>query len=147
VIRDIIQADADYRESLYKFEYDENMAKTEFNPDEPFCGVGIDTCCMVANGNVYPCPGWQGYVCGNLNEDTLENIWNNSKAMNWVRNIRRGDMSQCSECSNRDFCSPCLSRFANESQDGNPLEVPSHFCDVAKVNKEVVLSWISEHKQ
>ena len=42
-----------------------------FNPERRLCGVGISSCCMVANGNVYPCAGWQEMVLGNLKEDTL----------------------------------------------------------------------------
>lgn len=97
---------------------------------------------MVANGNVYPCPGWQGYVCGNLNEKSLSDIWFNSKEIKYLRNLKKGDMKKCATCTNKAFCSPCLGRFANESPTGNPLEVATHFCKVAKVNKEVVLEYL-----
>ena len=96
---------------------------------------------MVANGNVYPCPGWQGYVCGNLYKDTLKNIWFLSKEMNKLRAFKKGDIPECMGCDNRAFCSPCLGRFANESTTGNHLEVAHHFCEVAKVNKKIVMEW------
>ena len=51
------------------------------------------------------------------------------------------DIPRCLECENKAFCSPCLGRFANESQTGNYLEVAQHFCDVAEINKEVVMEY------
>nr|WP_256254716.1 SPASM domain-containing protein [Treponema phagedenis] len=49
---------------------------------------------MVANGNVYPCAGWQDYVCGNVNESSLKDIWYHSKKMNFLRNIRNKDFPE-----------------------------------------------------
>ena len=109
------------------YEVIEKDIEIDFN--EPFCGVGINTACMVANGNVYPCPGWQGYVCGNLNEKSLNDIWFNSKEIKYLRNLKKGDMKKCATCTNKAFCSPCLGRFANESPTGNPLEVATKFVD------------------
>ena len=120
------------------------MITRQIDWDEPFCGIAINSACMVANGNVYPCPGWQGYVCGNLNEKSLSSIWYDSEEMQYLRGLRKRDMKKCMSCKNRDFCTPCLGRFANESPTGNPLEVATHFCEVARVNKEVVFEHIKK---
>ena len=144
VIKDIIECDEDYKESIKQINpatIEEDII-VDFN--EPFCGVGINTACMVANGNVYPCPGWQGYVCGNLNERSLKEIWFHSQEMAYLRGLKKGDMKKCASCKNKAFCSPCLGRFANESKTGDPLEVATHFCQVAKVNKEVVLEYLKK---
>ncbi len=144
VIRDIIECDERYEELLKQI--DPNTIEEDITVDfnEPFCGVGINTACMVANGNVYPCPGWQGYVCGNLNEKSLKEIWFDSKEMSYLRGLKKGDMKKCASCKNKAFCSPCLGRFANESKTGDPLEIATHFCQVAKVNKEVVLDYLKK---
>ena len=142
VIKSIIEYDEDYQTEFDNVNVAEIEKDIEVDFNEPFCGVGINTACMVANGNVYPCPGWQGYVSGNLNEKSLSEIWFNSKEMNYLRNLKKGDMKKCATCTNKAFCSPCLGRFANESPTGNPLEVATHFCKVAKVNKEVVLEYL-----
>ncbi len=142
VITSIIELDENYKESLKQLDLSA-LDDIKLDPNEPFCGVGINTACMVANGNIYPCPGWQGYVCGNLNEKSLKAIWFDSKEMNHLRTLKKGDMTKCLTCKEKAFCSPCLGRFANESKTGNPLEVATHFCEVAKVNKEVVLAHLN----
>ena len=142
VIKSIIEYDEDYQTEFNNVNIVDIEKDIEVDFNEPFCGVGINTACMVANGNVYPCPGWQGYVCGNLNEKSLNEIWFNSKEIKFLRNLKKGDMKKCATCTNKAFCSPCLGRFANESPTGNPLEVATHFCKVAKVNKEVVLEYL-----
>ena len=139
VIKSIIEYDEDYQSLLGNIDIAEIDKDIEIDLNEPFCGVGINTACMVANGNVYPCPGWQGYVCGNLNKKSLQEIWFDSKEMYYLRNLKKGDMKKCATCTNKAFCTPCLGRFANESKTGNPLEVAVHFCNVAKVNKDIVL--------
>jgi len=143
VIKSIITYDEDYAQLLQSVNLDAEEEKV--NLDAPFCGVGINTAAMVANGSVYPCPGWQGYICGNLHEKSLKEIWFNSNEMKYLRGLRKRDMEKCSLCKNKAFCSPCLGRFANESKTGNPLEVATHFCQVAKVNKEVVLEYLGKN--
>lgn len=144
VIRSIIELDEDYQDSISESDINAAEQARAIDYNEPFCGVGINTACMVANGNVYPCPGWQGYICGNLYETSLKDIWMNSDAIKYLRNLKKGDMKKCSNCQNKAFCSPCLGRFANESPTGNPLEVATHFCEVAKVNREVVMEYLNK---
>lgn len=141
VIEDILAYDKDYQQTVLTPDFEERMQTFNEDPEEPFCGVGISSCCMVANGNVYPCSGWQSYICGNLNEKSLKEIWLESDEMNYLRGLRKKDIPKCLNCKNRAFCTPCLSRFANESPTGNPLEIATHFCDVAAINRETVLKW------
>ena len=141
VILSLLEYDTDYQETILEPDFEIRCNTINEDPNERFCGVGFTSCCMVSNGNVYPCSGWQGFVCGNLYKNTLEDIWNNSKEMNYLRKLRKGDIKECLNCEHKAFCSPCLSRFANESPTGNPLEVAHHFCEVAKINKKLVLEW------
>ncbi len=143
VIRDIMSGDVDYQREILKPDFEEKCNNACFNPDRRLCGVGISSCCMVANGNVYPCPGWQEYVLGNLQNDTIENIWNNSPKIKYLRSLTMKDLGngKCCNCDLAAFCSPCMVRNANESKTGNPLEINGHFCKVAKMNKDIVLQW------
>ena len=141
VIRQILLEDKEYQSLVMSNEFDEYILNHKINKEEPFCGVGINTACMVANGDVYPCPGWQDYKCGNLYKNKLKDIWLLSRKMNTLRNYKKKDIPKCLNCEDRAFCSPCLSRFANESKTGNPLEVAEHFCKVAHINKKVVMNW------
>ena len=147
VITDIIEYDEDYRDLIGEIKNDNPTIGQGSKPDDPFCGIAINTACMVADGSVYPCPGWQGYICGNLNNQSLDEIWYSSDGMKYLRGLKRSDIKECDDCKNRAFCSPCLVRFANESPTDNPLEVARHFCEVAKVNREVVSAYIEGQKK
>lgn len=141
VIESIMLEDKEYQESIMASDFVERCNQNCFNPERRLCGVGISSCCMVANGNVYPCPGWQDYICGNLNESSLKDIWENSPKMQRLRERRRGDFKECFNCKDRAFCAMCMVRNANESATGNPLKINKHFCAVAKLNKKIVLDW------
>ena len=79
----------------------------------------------------------------NLKEDTLQNIWDNSEKIKWLRGLKMKDLGngECCKCDKAAFCAPCMVRNANESPTGNPLEINRHFCAVAQKNKEIVLNW------
>ncbi len=145
VIKSIIECDETYRDDISNLD-GAAVNNYDYDPNEPFCGVAVNTACMVANGNVYPCPGWQSFVCGNLYERSLKDIWLESDEMNKLRALKRGDMKRCSSCENKAFCSPCPGRFANESPTGDPMEVAEHFCAVAEVNRQVVLEYLKKDK-
>lgn len=142
----MIESDKEYQSEILASNYEAEVERLVNNGDQPFCGIGISTCCMVANGDVFPCAGWQSMNCGNLYENTLQYIWKESKQLAFLRNIRRKDIPKCMNCDNKAFCSPCLVRFANESLSGNPLEVAEYFCEVAAMNKEVVDEWREKYK-
>lgn len=137
----MLNFDTDYQNAILAPNFDDEIEKLLNNGEQPFCGIGISTCCMIANGDVFPCPGWQSMVCGNLCNDTLENVWKNSKQLNYLRSIRKKDIPKCMNCKDKAFCTPCLARFANESKTGNPLEVADYYCEVATQNKAIVDEW------
>lgn len=146
VIKDIVNCDSEYQRDILQEDFIKHISSYRIDPEDRFCGVGISTCCMVSNGDVFPCPGWQSYTCGNIRKQTLSDIWSSSPQLIKLRNLKRKDISKCIECENAAFCSPCLVRNANESLEGNMLEVNDYFCDVAAVNKKVVFDFINNHK-
>jgi radical SAM protein with 4Fe4S-binding SPASM domain len=105
------------------------------------CGVCISSICMVENGNVFPCPGWQSYICGNLREQSLRDIWENSPKVKYLRSLRKKDFPQCVKCLDRSFCAVCMVRNANENPEGDPLKINEHFCKVAGLNRKIVMEW------
>lgn len=139
VIRDIIKDDIRY--------YEETLTKVtraelyEMDPErfkkQPVCGVGYDNCCITANGDVYPCAGWQDYVLGNVYKQSLKEIWEESPRAKELRKITQGSFSKCLECEASDYCARCLVRNYNES-GGDMFQVSQHFCDVAFLNKKLV---------
>jgi len=139
VINDIIDNDFVYQERLKEANFDE-IEKIDIS-ENILCGVCILSCCMVANGDIYPCAGWQGYVCGNVAQQPLREIWNSSPKVQYLRSLRKKDMAECADCADRQFCAVCMVRNANENPDGDPLKINQHFCRVAALNRKIVLDW------
>ncbi len=139
VIRTIIENDRDYRDITLqqlpvtdRIKYDlENYLR------EPVCGVGYDNCCIAANGDVYPCSGWGGYVLGNVFRQSLKEIWLDGEKARELRSITKASFPECLKCEARDYCSSCLVRNYNES-GGDMFAVNRHFCDVAFLTKRIV---------
>ena len=139
IIGDIINYDPHYQDEIMRTDFD--IAEFHNLANDIVCGVCIDTICMIANGNVYPCPGWQSYICGNVKDTPLKEIWYNSSKVQYLRNLRTKDFPECITCTDKAFCAMCMVRNANENQDGDHLKLNKHFCKVAELNKEIVLNW------
>ena len=106
--------------------------------DDRVCGVALTTLCMVSNGNIYPCAGWQQYVCGNLNKSSLKEIWESSKEIQYLRQLRLKDFKKCVDCEDYKYCLMCISRNYNESPNASMFDIPQISCDAAKAYHEVV---------
>ena len=100
------------------------------------CGAGIDSMCLNANGEYYPCPGFAGMPLGNCFEQSLKKVWLDSPAIKKLRAVRGADFPKCATCEDRDYCSICMCRNFNET--GDMFEVAEHFCRISHVNHEVV---------
>lgn len=144
VIKSVTFDNKDYQRIVLSPDFVEQCERMEIDKNSRVCGVGVSACCMVANGNVYPCAGWQDYICGNLTKTSLKDIWENSPKMKWLRERRRGDFKECINCEDRAFCAMCMVRNANESPTGNPMEINRHFCAIAALNKKIVFDWRNE---
>ncbi len=138
LLRDIMKYDPKYRDmSLYlRPRSDEILLNYDNFVNEPLCGVGYDNCCITANGDVYPCAGWQNYVLGNVYRQSLRDIWENSEKIKYLRKITQASFPQCLKCEAFQYCSRCLVRNYNES-NGDMFNIPKHFCDVAFLNKRI----------
>lgn len=134
-LEQIVAADPEYLAGVRETGLE---ARRKLDPDRPVCGVGISTISLVANGNVNPCPGWQGEVLGNLHEESLAKIWRSSPRLEWLRSLRMGSLPQCLSCADSAFCAICMVRNANASSSGNPLELSRAHCETARINHEVV---------
>lgn len=102
----------------------------------PMCGAGINDLSMTANGDVYPCSGWQSLIVGNVFRQPLKEIWEQSPQLAVIRKVRHRDFPKCMECKARDFCSMCLVRNFNEN-NGDMFKTSEHFCKVAFLTKRL----------
>lgn len=148
LLKDIMQWDKDYKEDTLRHPplSEEIAFDLERFAKQPLCGAGINDCCITENGDVYPCAGWQGMVCGNVYKQSLKDIWENSPQMKQIRAITQGDFPKCLKCNARDYCAMCLVRNYNES-GGDMFKINKHFCDVAFINKKVVEEYAASNAE
>jgi radical SAM protein with 4Fe4S-binding SPASM domain len=139
IIDTIIENDKSYQRALLSPEFAALEQRDAGNAI--VCGVGISSICMASNGNIYPCPGWQSYVCENARNETLKNIWEKSPQIQFLRNLRQKDFPKCIVCKDFNFCSMCMVRNANESSTGDPFAINEHFCKVAALNHSKAMRW------
>ena len=139
LLRDIIEYDIDYKNLTLQ-----QMSKSEeqrLDPEkfakQPLCSVGINDFCITANGDVYPCSGWQAMICGNVYKQSLKEIWDNSPQFAELRKITQGSFPQCLTCEARDYCHVCLVQNFNES-NGDMFKINPYYCEVAFLNKRLV---------
>ena len=136
VIRDIIEFDIDYSKWVKSKKNILENIDIERYSKQPLCGVGINSICIAENGDLYPCPGWQSLSVGNLNQQTLKDVWENSELLFNLRKITHSDFPKCLKCEARNYCSMCLERNYNEN-NGNMFRVNKHFCEVAFLTKRL----------
>jgi len=135
LLLDIIKFDQDYLDTTLKLE--SKSKNIERFKKLPVCGVGFDSICLSAEGNYFPCPGWQGLIVGNGHNQSLKNIWENSTQLKQLRTITNESFPECLACDALDYCAMCMVRNFNES-NGDIFNIPKHFCDVAFLNKKIV---------
>lgn len=114
-------------------------------PTDFVCSVCHSSICIGDNGNVYPCAGWQDYIVGNMKETSLNNIWNHSEKVQYLRDLRNKDFPKCIQCIDKEYCTMCMVRNANENPNGDPLVVNEFFCNIAKLNRDIMLKWKEKH--
>lgn len=132
LLKGILDVDVEYKALL---ESDEGFTVDEDLASQPVCGAGTDSMCMAANGNFYPCSGFQEYPLGNAYRQTVRDVWENSEAIQRLRSVRWSEFQQCLTCEAKPFCAMCMVRNFNET--GDIFSVSPHFCDVAFLNKRL----------
>ena len=113
----------------------ESMLSDEEWMQRPVCGAGLDSLCVDATGEAYPCPAFGGFRLGNVRGRSLRWVWEESPAMKRLRAVRGRDFPKCAHCKDRDYCSVCMCRNFNET--GDVFKPAEHFCRVAAVNREI----------
>lgn len=140
-VKDIIRNKSLRNKNFFKNMEDEAIKKRNESQTDFVCSVCSSSICISESGNIYPCAGWQSYTVGNVKETSLYDIWNNSEKINYLRELRKSDFPKCVQCSDKEYCTMCMVRNANENPHGNPLVVNDYFCKIARFNKELMLEW------
>lgn len=140
LLNDMLEYDTDFREQFQNQANRNTKSDTQMN-DLPICGAAADSCCISSKGDVTPCSGWDRYVCGNVFNQSLSEIWDNSEKLNNVRNVRYSDFQDCLKCEARNYCSLCLVRNYNESK-GDMLKINPLYCEVAFLTKNIFETYL-----
>lgn len=102
------------------------------------CSVCTNSLCVSNSGNVYPCEGWQSCDLGNINKTRLSRVWTESSLVKQLRNLTYKDFPKCLSCEAKQYCSICLIRNVNESDNLNYMDVNPFFCDVARKKMDII---------
>lgn len=120
-----------------------NKVRNNLTYKSNVCPVCQDSVCISPLGDVYPCEGWQSLVLGNIANECLTNIWNNSSSIKNLRNISvENTFPKCVSCKDKDYCSICLIRNVNESKNLDFRDLNPYFCSIAKIKRELSTSHI-----
>lgn len=113
----------------------ESIKNKQTDSTTPICPVCKSSLCVSNNGDVYPCEGWQNLKLGNIEKQSLQEIWDDNPIVLRLRNLQYKDFPKCNSCSQKQFCSICLIMNANEDLNGNFCNINPFICDVAKIKE------------
>jgi radical SAM protein with 4Fe4S-binding SPASM domain len=126
----ILDNDPKYRQKINAITSEADLDTMPFGQRFITCEVLRSTMCITVDGNIYPCPGWQGMVVGNICEQSLQYTWFESPKVIELRNVDKNNFKKCKGCGMKNYCDMCLVYNYNEN-NGDIYEVCSRFCDIA----------------
>ena len=131
----MMQTDDEYRQFLRHTQ--KKMRGTQRIPHRDvqsyICTAGRSSLAITANGDVRPCSAVP-LILGNIKTDSLKDIWNSDKLMNFYK-IKYVDLDpECKSCKYADFCSTCLGDVYDEKT--GKLSTCSYTCRHAKLRYE-----------
>lgn len=102
--------------------------------DQNPCGAGDNSFCITPDGNMIPCCSFHT-MFGNLKENSISNILNNSNELSYWRGLTLNDYE---ECGRYDYCAYCnLCPGNNFIEHGTPLKASEVNCFMAKTRYEL----------
>lgn len=122
-----------------------NNPEKKVNANDIVCGAGRYMLCLEAGGDYYPCPSFK-LKLGNCKEQSLKEIWENSKDLNKLRNLTNAAYEKCLKCPSRAYCNLCPGKLYNES-GGDMFKLSDYFCQVAHINRQIAQDFVRSHKK
>lgn len=110
-----------------------NISK-KHHPNDPVCGMGLSLICLSANGDFYPCPGFN-MVLGSIYKNKLIDVWETSPKIISLRKVTYASFATCMECDSLNYCTICPAKFYNESR-GDIFKIDEYFCEIAKAENK-----------
>ena len=111
--------------------------------DSPICTVCRYYFCISADGDAYPCAGWNTKKLGNVYEQSIEKIWKESQEIQHLRRIKWNNFSKCLSCNDRGYCTVCMMNNENEDLCGDMFKINNFHCKIAAMIYSKVNSYFS----
>lgn len=121
------QISQDYAQSLFT----EAQKTVSLEAETPICSVCRYYFGVTAEGDAFPCAGWQAKKLGNLKEHSVKEIWEDSQEIEYLRQIQLRHFTKCVTCKDRGYCTICMMTNSNESPDGDMFHISNFQCEVA----------------
>lgn len=102
--------------------------KESLTGNDPICSVCRYSFCVSVEGNIFPCAGWQTNILGNLNQNTVQELWEKNERIQELRKIKRMAFEKCVSCKDRGYCTVCMMSNANENPEGNCFVINDFHC-------------------
>ena len=120
------------------------IKKTYNIPKKPQrCQVGKSSIHIASDGKVFPCPGFM-ISLGNVLNDTLKNIWENSEELSMLRKFEY-EKTDCYSCNNREYCiGTCIGVLYNWNGHKNLFKCNEIFCRKKKAQGTMLRKLLEE---
>lgn len=122
-----------------------DLAKEKFSltQQDSVCTICRYYICVSAEGNAFPCVGWQEKVIGDLNTQSLKEVCENSKELKALKQITWNHFPKCIECEDRGYCTVCMMSNSNESSNKDPFAINKYHCQIAAMIHNKVDSYLT----
>lgn len=118
--------------------------KNALTAQDPICSICRYYICISADGTVFPCIGWQANVIGDLNKQSLRDIWETSDDIKKLRQITRQKFPKCVSCEDRGYCNVCMMSNSNENSDADAFRINEYHCDVAALIHKKINTYVDD---
>lgn len=99
-----------------------------------FYGGAVSSLCVSGDGTIYPMIGWYEPL-GNIEKDSIKDVFENNPLLKKVRNIKASDISECVNCEASDFCTFCPNPHLN-ANNGELYKLDKNYCDYVHLLKK-----------
>lgn len=130
----MIQMQEGYAQSLNEI----CKLKMQQKESDSICSICHYSFCITAEGKAFPCAGWQNNIIGDLNSQSVKDIWETSEKIQNLRNVRLADFKKCINCEDRGYCTVCMMWNANENDDSDPYKINPYRCKIASITHHEV---------
>lgn len=118
--------------------------KNALSAQDPICSICRYYICISADGTVFPCIGWQANVIGDLNKQSMRDIWETSGDIKKLRQIKRQEFPKCVSCKDRGYCNVCMMSNSNENSDADAFRINEYHCNVAALIHKKIDSYLDD---